>query len=255
MCDKKNSVLFTDTACVVLPPDFKLTDQSHVLLKVPRKDNMYSVDLKNVVPQGGLTCLFAKATPDESNLWHRRLGHVNFKTMNKLVRGNLVRGLPSKLFEINQTCVACHKEKQHKASFVAGNQSIGNAGTKACDDAGKARMETVPGKDYILPQVWPADPLFSQSLKDSPDTGFKPSGEEEKKDAEDSRNKDSGVLSTEESKVNQEKDAIVNSTNTINIDQNLLTLTSRYILTFSNIYLTICINLHGFATLSILSYF
>ncbi|GJX23369.1 hypothetical protein Tco_0227814 [Tanacetum coccineum] len=52
--------------------------------KVPRKDNMYSVDLKNVIPQGGLTCLFAKATPDESNLWHGRPGHVNFKTMNKL---------------------------------------------------------------------------------------------------------------------------------------------------------------------------
>ncbi|GJY57898.1 hypothetical protein Tco_0457790 [Tanacetum coccineum] len=50
MCDKKNSVLFTDTACVVLSPDFKLTDESHVLLKVPRKDNMYSFDLKNVVP-------------------------------------------------------------------------------------------------------------------------------------------------------------------------------------------------------------
>ncbi|GKD71986.1 ribonuclease H-like domain-containing protein [Tanacetum coccineum] len=60
----------------------KLTDESHVLLKVSRKDNMYSVDLKNVVPQGGLTYLFVKATPDESNLWHRRLGHVNFKTMN-----------------------------------------------------------------------------------------------------------------------------------------------------------------------------
>ncbi|GKD01473.1 putative ribonuclease H-like domain-containing protein [Tanacetum coccineum] len=45
---------------------------------------MYSVDLKNVVPQGGLTCLFAKSTPNESNLWHRRIGHVNFKTMNKL---------------------------------------------------------------------------------------------------------------------------------------------------------------------------
>ncbi|GJR71695.1 hypothetical protein Tco_0084060 [Tanacetum coccineum] len=68
MCDKRNSILYTDTACVVLSPDFKLTDESHVLLKVPRKDNMYSVDLKNVVPQGGLTCLFAKATPDESNL-------------------------------------------------------------------------------------------------------------------------------------------------------------------------------------------
>ncbi|GKC65880.1 ribonuclease H-like domain-containing protein, partial [Tanacetum coccineum] len=75
MCDKKNSVVFTDTECVVLSPNFKLTDESHVLLIVPRKDNMYSIDLKNVVPQGGLTCLFAKATLDESNLWHRRLGH------------------------------------------------------------------------------------------------------------------------------------------------------------------------------------
>nr|GEW26865.1 copia protein [Tanacetum cinerariifolium] len=91
-CDKKNSVLFTDIACVVLSPDFKLTDESHVLLKVPRKDNMYSVDLKNVVPQGGLTYLFAKATSDESTRWHRRLGHVNSKTINKLVKGNLVRG-------------------------------------------------------------------------------------------------------------------------------------------------------------------
>ncbi|GJW09406.1 ribonuclease H-like domain-containing protein [Tanacetum coccineum] len=50
MCDKKNSILFTDTECVVLSPDFKLSDESHVLLKVPRKDNMYSVGLKNVVP-------------------------------------------------------------------------------------------------------------------------------------------------------------------------------------------------------------
>nr|GFA12585.1 ribonuclease H-like domain-containing protein [Tanacetum cinerariifolium] len=51
MCDKKNNVLFTDTECVILSPDFKLNDESHVLLKVPRKDNMYSVDLKNVIPQ------------------------------------------------------------------------------------------------------------------------------------------------------------------------------------------------------------
>ncbi|GKA35255.1 putative ribonuclease H-like domain-containing protein [Tanacetum coccineum] len=100
----------------VLSPYFKLTDESHVLLKVPRKDNMYNVDLNNVVPQGGLTCLSAKATPDESNLWHRRLENVNFKTMNKLVKGNLVRGLPSKRFKINQSCVACQKGKQHRAS-------------------------------------------------------------------------------------------------------------------------------------------
>ncbi|GJR76893.1 putative ribonuclease H-like domain-containing protein [Tanacetum coccineum] len=63
-----------------------------------------------------LTRLFAKATSDESKTWHRRLGHINFKTMNKLVKGNLVRGLPSKLFKNDQTCVACQKGKQHRAS-------------------------------------------------------------------------------------------------------------------------------------------
>ncbi|GJU01605.1 putative ribonuclease H-like domain-containing protein [Tanacetum coccineum] len=87
-----------------------------VLLRVPRKDNIYSFDLKSVVPTKGLTCLFAKAIIDESNLWHMRLGHINFKNINKLVKGNLVRGLPSKIFENNHSCVACQKGKQHKAS-------------------------------------------------------------------------------------------------------------------------------------------
>ncbi|GJW48021.1 putative ribonuclease H-like domain-containing protein [Tanacetum coccineum] len=117
ICDKKNNVLFTDTECLVLSSNFKLLDESQVLLRVPRKDNIYSVDLKSVVPTGGLTCLIAKATIDESNTWHRRLGHINFKTMNKLVKGNLVKGLPSKIFENDHSCVACQKGKQHKASY------------------------------------------------------------------------------------------------------------------------------------------
>nr|GEW22535.1 putative ribonuclease H-like domain-containing protein [Tanacetum cinerariifolium] len=116
MCDKKNSVLFIDTECIVLSLDFKLPDENQVLLRVSRENNMYNVDLKNIVPSGDLTCLFAKATLDKSNLWHRRLGHINFKTMNKLVKGNLVRGLPSKVFKNNHTCVACKKGKQHRAS-------------------------------------------------------------------------------------------------------------------------------------------
>ncbi|GJU41840.1 putative ribonuclease H-like domain-containing protein [Tanacetum coccineum] len=408
MCDKKNSVLFTDIECVILSPDFKLLDESHVLLRVHRKNNMYSVDLKNVAPSGGLTCLFTKATLDESNLWHRRLGHINFKTMNKLVRENLVRGLPSKNFENNYTFVACQKGKKHKAScktktvslisqplqmlhmdlfsltfvksimkkmsclvvtddlsrfswvfFLAtkdetsgilkafitrienqinhrvktircdngtefknkemnlfcemkgikrefsvartpqqngvaekknrtlikartmladsklpttfwpeavntaccvqnrilvikphnktpyelfhgrtpslsfmrpfgchvtilntldhlGNQSNGSAGTKACDNAGKTRVEIVPGKDYILLPLWTQNPTFTSSSKNSPDGGFKPSGEEEKKDVEDPENEDSEVPNTEEPRVNQEKDENVNSTNNIN---------------------------------------
>ncbi|GJW26790.1 putative ribonuclease H-like domain-containing protein [Tanacetum coccineum] len=97
--------------------DVIVCDESQVLLKVPRKDNIYSVDLKSVVPTGDLTCLIVKATIDESNTWHRRLGHINFKTMNKLVKGNLVKGLPSKVFENDHSCVACQKGKQHKASY------------------------------------------------------------------------------------------------------------------------------------------
>nr|GEZ45084.1 hypothetical protein [Tanacetum cinerariifolium] len=108
---KGGKITGKDTECVVLSFDFKLPDENHVLLRVPRENNMYDVDLKNVVPSGDLTCLFAKATLDKSNLWHRRLGHINFKIMNKLVKGNLVRGLPSKVFENNHTCVACKKGK------------------------------------------------------------------------------------------------------------------------------------------------
>ncbi|GJW77021.1 putative ribonuclease H-like domain-containing protein [Tanacetum coccineum] len=213
---------------------------------------MYSVDLKNIVPKGGLTCLFAKATSDESKLWHRRLGHINFKTMNKLVKGNLVRGLPSKLFENNQTCVAYRKGKQHRASckfdgkadegFFVGysinikafrvfnsrtriveenphvqfrNQSNGNAGTKACDDACKARMETVPSKDYILLPLWNADPPFSQSLKSSPDAGFKPLRDDEKKVTEEP-GKEGGDSSKDSESNDQEKEDNVNNTNIVN---------------------------------------
>nr|GEY16187.1 ribonuclease H-like domain-containing protein [Tanacetum cinerariifolium] len=77
---------YEDIECIVLSPEFKLPDEHQVLLRVPRKNNMYIVDLKNILSSGDLTCLFNKATLDESNLWHRRIGHINFKKMNKLVK-------------------------------------------------------------------------------------------------------------------------------------------------------------------------
>nr|GEZ38539.1 putative ribonuclease H-like domain-containing protein [Tanacetum cinerariifolium] len=116
ICDNKNGVLFTDSECIVLGRDFKLRDDTNVLFRTPRQHKMYFIDLNNIVPHKDLTCLVAKASANESVLWHGRLGHLNFKTMNKLVRHNLVRGLPSKCFENDHTCVACLKGKQHKAS-------------------------------------------------------------------------------------------------------------------------------------------
>lgn len=54
--------------------------------------------MKNIVAKDDVTCLLAKATLDESILWHRRLGPINFKTINKIVKDGLVRGLPEKIF-------------------------------------------------------------------------------------------------------------------------------------------------------------
>nr|GEV50359.1 hypothetical protein [Tanacetum cinerariifolium] len=70
MCDKKNSVLFTNTKCVVLSSDFKLPDENQVLLRVPRENNMYNVDLKNVVPSRDLML-------EDLNTWLQEEGGHN----------------------------------------------------------------------------------------------------------------------------------------------------------------------------------
>ncbi|GJR81385.1 ribonuclease H-like domain-containing protein [Tanacetum coccineum] len=186
ICDKKNSVLFTDTECVVLSSDFKLTDESHVLLKVPRKDNMYIVDLKNVIPQGGRKPALSFMRPFGcpviilNTIDHQ--GKFDGKADERFFVGYSTN---SKAFRVFNNRTRIVEENLHVLFIVAGNQSNGNAGTKAYNDAGKARMETVPDKDYILLPMWHADLLFSQDSKSSPDAGFKPSGEEEKKDVED----------------------------------------------------------------------
>ncbi|GJZ68185.1 retrovirus-related pol polyprotein from transposon TNT 1-94 [Tanacetum coccineum] len=230
MCDKKNSVLFNDTECVVLSSDFKLTDENHVSLTVPRKDNMYSVDLKNVIPQGGrkpalsfmrpFGCLVTILnTIDHLGKFDEKadegffVGYsINskafrvFKGRTRIVeenlhvqfsenRPNIAGSQPNWLFDLD----ALTNSMNYKP-VVIGNQSNGNAGTKACADAGKARVEIVPGKYYILLPLWTQDPPFSSSPKDAPDAGFKPSREEEKKDAKDPGNK-GGNPSEEEDNV------------------------------------------------------
>ncbi|KAI3758865.1 hypothetical protein L6452_06437 [Arctium lappa] len=116
VCDKQHSILFTNTECMILAPGFKVVDESMILLRTPRKDNVYCLDMDNVDSDSSLNCLVSKASIDESSLWHIRMCHMNFKTMNKLVKNNLVRGLPSKVFSCDDHCVACLKGKQHKTS-------------------------------------------------------------------------------------------------------------------------------------------
>ncbi|GJU22074.1 putative ribonuclease H-like domain-containing protein [Tanacetum coccineum] len=91
ICDKKHNVLFTDKDCLIISK-VHICDED--LLQRQRNYELF--------------------------LWHRRMGektkHVNLKNINKLVQGNLVRGLPSKTFKIDHSCLACNKGKQHRAS-------------------------------------------------------------------------------------------------------------------------------------------
>nr|GEV91925.1 hypothetical protein [Tanacetum cinerariifolium] len=250
MCDKKNSVLFIDTACVVLSPDFKLTDESHVLLKVPRKDNMYSVDLKNVVLQGGLTCLFEKATSEESNLWHRRLGHgkqhrasCKTKTVSSISQPlqmlhmdlfgpTFVKSLMKKMYclvvtddfsRFSWVFLATKDETSEiLKTFIAGIENLIDLRVKVirCDnetDFKKRVMNQFCEMKDALTKAMNYKPVVvgNQSNGSAGTKACDIIGEEEKKDTEAPGNEDSEAPIIEEPRVNQEKDS-VNSSNRVN---------------------------------------
>ncbi|GJW86958.1 ribonuclease H-like domain-containing protein [Tanacetum coccineum] len=89
ICDKKHNVLFTDKECLILSPKFKFVDEDLVILRAPRKNDVYSLDLKNISLLVEITCLVAR---------QQRMG------------------LPSKTFKLDHSCLACRKGKQHRAS-------------------------------------------------------------------------------------------------------------------------------------------
>ncbi|GJZ09973.1 hypothetical protein Tco_0544256 [Tanacetum coccineum] len=126
------------------------------------------------------------------------LGKFNGKADKGFFVGySINRNGPNWLFDIDELT----KSINYKP-VVAGHQSNGNEGTKACDDAGKARMETVLNQDYILLPLWTADPPFSQSSKSSSDAGFKPSGDDKKKVDEDPRKNSENIDQNKDDNVN-----------------------------------------------------
>ncbi|KAD6455022.1 hypothetical protein E3N88_09728 [Mikania micrantha] len=111
-------MLFTKHECIVLKPGF-VVPNDQILLRAPRRNNMYMLDMSTAAPLSNISCFVSKASLDESSLWHRRLCHVNLKNMNKLVKNNLLTGLPTKEFICVDKCVTCLKGKQHKTSHHA----------------------------------------------------------------------------------------------------------------------------------------
>ncbi|GJT17576.1 putative ribonuclease H-like domain-containing protein [Tanacetum coccineum] len=133
--------------------------------------------------------------------------HVKFSEETPNIAGNG----PNWLFDIDALTISMNYKP-----VLAGNQTNGNAGTKENIDAGQDGMKIVPDQKYILLPLLTSDPSLSKSSKDSPDAGFKPSGEEKKIDSKHQENEDSEVLNIKEPRVNQKQDVNVNNTNNIN---------------------------------------
>ncbi|GJR07064.1 integrase, catalytic region, zinc finger, CCHC-type containing protein, partial [Tanacetum coccineum] len=83
------------------------------LLSGNRSSNLYTIAV-NKIASNASACLLAKASSLQSWLWHQRLSHLNFATINNLVKNNLVRGLPKMKFEKDHLCSACEQGKIHR---------------------------------------------------------------------------------------------------------------------------------------------
>ncbi|GJR19986.1 retrovirus-related pol polyprotein from transposon TNT 1-94 [Tanacetum coccineum] len=88
----------------------------------------------------------------ESWLWHRRLNHLNFGTLNDLARKDLVRGLPRLKFEKDHLCSACQLGKSRKATHKPKtiNTITEVLHTLHMDLCGPLRVQSINGKKYIL---------------------------------------------------------------------------------------------------------
>ncbi|GJV69955.1 retrovirus-related pol polyprotein from transposon TNT 1-94 [Tanacetum coccineum] len=121
------------------------------LIKGSRGSNLYTISVEYMM-KSSLICLFSKASKNKSWLWHRRLNHLNFGTINDLARKDLVRGLPRLKFERDHLCFACQlgKSKKHTHIPKAKNTNLEVLNTLHIDLCRPMRVQTINGKKYIL---------------------------------------------------------------------------------------------------------
>nr|GEV64445.1 putative ribonuclease H-like domain-containing protein [Tanacetum cinerariifolium] len=195
MCDKKNNVLFKDTKCVVLSSDYKLPDENHVSLRVPRENIMYNVDLKNGVlqekgKQHRASCKSKTVSSISQPLQRLHIdlfGPTFVKSINKksyylvviddysrvlvtkphiqtayeLLLGRSPGIGPKWLFDIDTLTMSMNNQP-----VVARNQPNDNVGIKENLDACKVRKEIVSDQQYMLLLLWSSN---SQDPKNTDD--------------------------------------------------------------------------------------
>nr|GEY21127.1 retrovirus-related Pol polyprotein from transposon TNT 1-94 [Tanacetum cinerariifolium] len=108
LCEAKYIVQFDEKRITVF------NSNKEVVMIALRVRDVYVLDMTSSAQE---SCFFAKASENLNWLWHKRLAHLNFKTINKLAKQNLFIGLPSLVYSKDKPCSSCEKGKHHKASF------------------------------------------------------------------------------------------------------------------------------------------
>ncbi|GJX66158.1 retrovirus-related pol polyprotein from transposon TNT 1-94 [Tanacetum coccineum] len=121
------------------------------LLTGGRESNLYTISISDMAASSPV-CLTSKETSTKSWLWHRRLSHLNFGTINDLTRLDLVDGLPKFKYGKDHLCSACERRKSKKASHLP--KLVPSDYSKLellhMDLCGPMRVASINGKKYIL---------------------------------------------------------------------------------------------------------
>ncbi|GJZ79880.1 retrovirus-related pol polyprotein from transposon TNT 1-94 [Tanacetum coccineum] len=144
-CDSDLKVAFRKHSCYVRDTD------GVNLSKCSCGSNLYTISVEDMMKSSPI-CLLSKSSKNKSWLWHRRLNHLNFGTINDLARKDLVRGLPRLKFEKDHLCFACQleKSKKHTHTPKTENTNLEVLNILHMDLCGPMRVQTINGKKYIL---------------------------------------------------------------------------------------------------------
>ncbi|KAI3718149.1 hypothetical protein L6452_19002 [Arctium lappa] len=144
-CDKGLEVNFKFKSCLVR------TEDGTELLGGHRKTNLYTINLSKVQIDNQV-CLMTNASLQQSWLWHRRLSHLKFRYINKLVRGKLVKGLPELKYEKEHLCATCEKGKMKRAAHKPKPEPSTSFPLELLhmDLCGPMRTQSLGGKKYVL---------------------------------------------------------------------------------------------------------
>nr|GEX64624.1 hypothetical protein [Tanacetum cinerariifolium] len=143
--DADLEVAFRKSTCYIR--DLKGND----LLTGSRRTNLYFITLQDTSSSNPI-CLMAKATTSQAWLWHRRLSHLNFDTINLLSKNDIVIGLPKLKFVKDHLCSSCELGKAKRKSIQTKTTPSSKRRLQLLhmDLCGPVRVESINGKKYVL---------------------------------------------------------------------------------------------------------